>query len=76
MKLPQTPVDPGHEQDALREHVRKVTNFAVHSQLQKLVGEFEQEERAKRKLAGVFAVAIAVVCGIAIVVLLILYGGR
>ena len=78
MKLPETPVNPGREEEGLREHIREVTNRAVLSQMQKLVGEFEREELAKRKLVKFIVIVLFALLGTVVIMFLVanLYPGR
>ena len=71
MKLPETPVIPGREVEALRKHILKVRNRAVLDHMQQLVGEFERDELAKRKIAKFIVIALFAVIGTVVILFLI-----
>jgi len=56
MKLPETPIIQDHEQEALREHIQKMTLWATYQRARKLLTEIEQDERAKQRLLKIFSV--------------------
>jgi len=71
MKLPETPVEPGREAEALHEHILKVRNRAVLDQMQRLVGEIERDELAKRKLVKFIVIMLFAVIGTLVIAILV-----
>ena len=68
MNLPETPVAPGREQDAIREHARKMASRAALDRLQGVVGKIEEDERAKRKLMRYAVTGLVIVAAATAVV--------
>ena len=56
---PETYVHPGEEDRAIKTHVQRMTHWVARRQIQTLLEEFNEEERARRKLLkiafGLFA---------------------
>ncbi len=74
MKPPETSVDPGREQDAIREHARKMASRAALGRIQGIVGELEADELAKRRLikyvvAGLIVLAAVIAAALLLAVL-------
>jgi CHASE3 domain sensor protein len=73
MKQPETPIIQDHEQDALQQHIRKMTAWASYRRARKLLTEIEQDERVKQRLLKIFSVISFILVGAVVLIMLVTF---
>jgi hypothetical protein len=59
VKPPETPVSPGREQEALNEHIDRVTHHVTLERVRRLAQDLIREEQEKQRLLRVILITLA-----------------